>query len=110
LHSFPTRRSSDLVLLDIFAREASGHLAVVRQFVATQEAKAPFYEYPTATLQSALHTLKGSAHMAGVDSLAELVTPLERFMREMLNFQVAVDADIVELLADCANYSDRIIR
>ena len=99
----------DRVLLDIFAREASGHLAVVRQFVVAQEAKGPFYEYPTATLQSALHTLKGSAHMAGVDSLAELVTPLERFMREMLNFQVAVDADIVELLADCASYSDRII-
>ena len=99
----------DRVLLDIFAREANGHLAVVRQFVAAQEARAPFYEYPTATLQSALHTLKGSAHMAGVESLAELVTPLERFMREMLNFQVVVDADIVELLADCAGYSDRII-
>ena len=97
------------LLLEIFAKEALGHLEVVRQFVAMQRSKAPFYDHPSAKLQSALHTLKGSAHMANIESLAELVTPLERFMREMLNFQVALDPDIVDLLADGVDYSQKIV-
>ena len=99
----------DHLLLEIFAKEALGHLDNVRQFVAQQRSKAPFYDHPSPKLQGVLHTLKGSAHMANIEPLAELVTPLERFMREMLNFQVALDPDIVDLLADGVDYSQRIV-
>src|SRR5690606_2569116 len=64
----------------------------------------PFYDIPTSRLQAALHTLKGSAHMASIQDIAALVTPLERFVKELLNFQLKVDDDIVELLADCGDY------
>lgn len=104
-----TEADEDHLLLEIFSKEALGHLEVVRQFVALQRSKAPFYDHPSSKLQGALHTLKGSAHMANIESLAELVTPLERFMREMLNFQVALDPDIVDLLADGVDYSQRIV-
>ncbi|MCK9563115.1 MAG: Hpt domain-containing protein, partial [Bacteroidales bacterium] len=99
----------DRQLLEIFTREAQSHLAVVRQFIIAQRAKKPFQDHPTAQVQSALHTLKGSAHMAAIEPLAELITPLERFMRDMLNFQVAVDEDVLDLLADSVDFSERMV-
>lgn len=99
----------DRLLLETFARESAQHLEVLRQFVAAERARAPLYTSPPAMLQSALHTLKGSAHIAGIKPLAELVTQLEWLIREMLNFQVALDGDIVDLLADCADYSAHLI-
>jgi len=99
----------DRQLLEIFTREAQSHLAVGRQFIAVQRAKKTFLDPPSAQLQGALHTLKGSAHMAAIEPLAELISALERFMRDMLNFQVAVDADILDLLADTIDFSEQII-
>lgn len=99
----------DRQLLEIFTREASTHLAVVRQFIALQRGKKPFCDHPSAQVQSALHTLKGSAHMAAIEPLAELITPLERFMRDMLNFQIAVDEDILDLLADSVDFSEQMV-
>src|SRR5690606_33996717 len=94
----------DADLMDIFVPEARIHLDAVAEFVAAQRDKAPFYDIPTSRLQAALHTLKGSAHMASIQDIAALVTPLERFVKELLNFQLKVDDDIVELLADCGDY------
>lgn len=95
----------DPVLVDIFNAEARTHLDALAEFVGNQRASSPFYGVPTAKLQAALHTLKGSAHMANIKAIAELVTPLERFVKELLNFQLAVDDDSLELLADCCQYS-----
>jgi len=90
----------DPTLVEIFVQEAGVHLGVLDTFVAAQQKQAPFYEVPSTALQAALHTLKGSAHMAGIGPIANLVTPLERFVKELLNFQIKVDDDSVELLAD----------
>ncbi len=96
-------------LLQIFARESGSHLEAVHQFVAAERARAPFYTPPTAALQGALHTLKGGAHMAGIEPLAGLVTALEGLIREMLDFQLAMEGDLVDTLADCADYAARVI-
>ncbi len=98
------REEIDPALVEIFTGEARTHFDTVQEFVDAQRAKAPFYDQPTSRLQAALHTLKGSAHMASIDPIAELVTPLERLIKEMLNFQLAVDEDVVELLADVRTY------
>ena len=91
-------------LWEIFAQEAETHLAVVADFLADMERAAPLYGIPSDPLHRALHTLKGSAHMAEVTVVAELVTPLERFVKELRTYQVAIDSDIFDLMGDAASY------
>ena len=69
------------------------------------EAEAPIYEPPSESIQRALHTLKGSAHMAEVTQVAELVTPLERFVKELRSYHVNINDDILQLLRDAVSYT-----
>ncbi|WOX07155.1 hybrid sensor histidine kinase/response regulator [Microbulbifer pacificus] len=91
-------------LWEIFAQEAETHLATVAEFLAEMARAAPVYGIPSDPLHRALHTLKGSAHMAEVTQVAELMAPLERFVKELRTYQVAIDSDIFELISDAASY------
>ncbi|WP_105102772.1 Hpt domain-containing protein [Microbulbifer pacificus] len=91
-------------LWEIFAQEAETHLATVAEFLSEMERAAPVYGIPSDPLHRALHTLKGSAHMAEVTQVAELMAPLERFAKELRTYQVAIDSDIFELISDAASY------
>ncbi|SDK57528.1 Hpt domain-containing protein [Microbulbifer yueqingensis] len=91
-------------LWEIFAQETETHLATLDEFLADMRAAAPLYGVPSDPLHRALHTMKGSAHMADVTPVAELVTPLERFVKELRTYQVNIDEDIYELLEDGATY------
>lgn len=95
----------DAQLWDIFGAEAISHLQVVEEFIARMEAEAPIYESPSEAMQRALHTLKGSAHMAEVTQVAELATPLERFVKELRSYQVIINDDILQLLRDAVSYT-----
>ena len=78
----PTEATSeaDTQLLDIFRTEAQAHLETVRRFLEQAESGASL---PVSdNLLRALHTLKGSAHMAGSSPVAELASALERLARE----------------------------
>src|SRR5690606_2863959 len=66
--------NEDQVLWEIFASEAATHLAVVDDYIAEMTTAAPLYSPPTDQLQRALHTLKGSAHMAAVTPIATIMT------------------------------------
>ncbi len=96
--------SERLILWELFASEAQTHLAAVDQFIAQMEEDAPIYGALTDSLQRALHTLKGSAHMAGVSEIAQLAAPLELFVKELRIYQVPIDADILQLIKDAAEY------
>ncbi|MCE3251062.1 MAG: response regulator [Cellvibrio sp.] len=95
----------DAQLWEIFGAEALTHLQVVAEFIARMEAEAPIYEPPSEGMQRALHTLKGSAHMAEVTQVAELATPLERFVKELRSYQVNINDDILQLLRDAVGYT-----
>lgn len=70
-----------LSLIDIFIGEASLHLDTVEDFC--RYSRQEFCTNPlNDELQRALHTLKGSAYMAGVTALAELAALLERMIKE----------------------------
>lgn len=97
--------SDEQALWEVFASEALTHLAVVDEFLAEMERAAPIYTPPSDTLQRALHTLKGSAHMAAVTPIASLIAPLEGFIKELRSYQVAVDEDTLQLISDAANYT-----
>lgn len=101
----PEEEDEDQLLWDIFSSEAETHLAVVDEFLSNMAAAAPLYMPPTDGLQSALHTLKGSAHMAGVTPIALMITPLEGFFKELRSYQVKVDKGILQLLTDAAAYT-----
>ncbi|WP_370452119.1 Hpt domain-containing protein [Microbulbifer sp. GL-2] len=96
-------------LWEIFAQEAETHLVVVDNFLAEMRAAAPVYGVPSDPLHRALHTLKGSAHMAEVKVVAEMMAPLERFAKELRIYQVPIDADIFELIGDGASYVRQVL-
>lgn len=93
--------AEEQTLLAIFAAEADGHLQVINQYVS--EARQAGQALPLSeALQRALHTLKGSAFMAEVIEIAELVSPLEKLIKELRSFHVEVDEEIIEVLAQGA--------
>src|SRR5690606_20873613 len=95
----------DIQLWDIFGTEALTHLEVVQNYIRRMEEQAPLYEPPSEHMQRALHTLKGSAHMAEIVPVAELATPLEKFVKELRSYHVNINDDILQLLRDAVSYT-----
>ncbi|NQD35799.1 response regulator [Permianibacter sp. IMCC34836] len=89
----------DNTLYDIFAGEAGGHLDAIDSYLADM-ALSPFSPKVSDELIRALHTLKGSARMAQLDSIAAVISPLEKQARELQNRDANVPSDYLALLAD----------
>ena len=87
----------DPELLEIFASETANHGHVLDTYIAhCRELAGP--ADLTDELQRALHTLKGSANMAGITPVANIVTPLEYVVKELRASQLKVDPPLVALL------------
>jgi chemosensory pili system protein ChpA (sensor histidine kinase/response regulator) len=70
----------DSQLLDIFRNEVQTHLQTLSTFIDGCALELP---HPvTDDLLRALHTLKGSAYMAGLLPMAEIAAPLEKIVRD----------------------------
>ncbi|HWH86747.1 MAG TPA: Hpt domain-containing protein [Pseudomonas sp.] len=88
----------DPLLLEIFRNEAETHLASLNRFLDQAAEHVPLQA--SDDLQRALHTLKGSASMAGVLPMAELAASLDQLAREFKAHQLPLDLDEVELLLE----------
>jgi chemosensory pili system protein ChpA (sensor histidine kinase/response regulator) len=88
----------DPLLLEIFRKEAETHLSSLNRFLDQAAEHLPLQA--SDELQRALHTLKGSASMAGVLPIAELATPLDQLAREYKAHLIAFDLDEVEVLLE----------
>ncbi|MDT3312641.1 Hpt domain-containing protein [Pseudomonas sp. rhizo66] len=88
----------DPLLLEIFRKEAETHLASLNRFLDQAAEHVPLQA--SDELQRALHTLKGSASMAGVLPIAELAASLDQLAREFKAHQLPLDLDEVELLLE----------
>ena len=86
----------DPQLLEIFRNEAESHLTTLVDFLADCAQRLP--QPVTDALQRALHTLKGSAHMAGILPVAEIATPLEKMVKEFKANLIPLDMAEAELL------------
>lgn len=86
----------DPQLLEIFRNEAESHVSALVDFLADCAQRLP--QPVTDALQRALHTLKGSAHMAGILPIAEIVTPLEKMVKEFKANLIPLDMAEAELL------------
>ncbi|MCI0993983.1 Hpt domain-containing protein [Pseudomonas corrugata] len=88
----------DPLLLKIFDKEAQGHLAGLNRFLEQAAEHLPLQA--SDELQRALHTLKGSASMAGVLPIAELAGAMDQLAREYRVHLIALDLDEVECLLE----------
>ena len=89
---------SDDTLAEIFVSEARIHLQMLENFLAYAEAPI---EVPDA-VQRSLHTLKGAANMAEMQSIARLISPLESYIKEMRALRHVADVDALMLLRDAS--------
>lgn len=86
----------DPALLEVFSSEVESHLEVVQDFIT--QSQLDDYQAPiTDELQRALHTLKGSAHMARIESIGDIAAVLETFAIDLRAYHVQTSAEIVHL-------------
>ena len=95
----------DAALLEVFVNEANTHLQTVESFLQ-QSRDEDFFNPLSDQLQRALHTLKGSAHMAGIAAIADVAAPLEKLVKELRAYQVKNSPGIVNLVEE----GDQLIR
>ena len=98
----------DPMLLEIFRNEAQTHLDSLNHFLQQAAEHVPLQV--SDELQRALHTLKGSAYMAGVLPIAELARPLDHLTREYKAHRLPLDLDEVELLLEAEDLFQRGLR
>lgn len=83
-------------LLEVFSSEVESHLEAINEFIET--AQGDDYQTPISdNLQRALHTLKGSAHMAHIEPIADVAAYLEDFAKNLRAYHVGTSAEIVHL-------------
>ncbi|WP_028671178.1 Hpt domain-containing protein [Saccharospirillum impatiens] len=88
--------SSTDTLLEIFQAELASHLEYIDHYIDEAAASSLLPD----SLQRALHTIKGSAHMASVEPVAELVQPLEQLVRDMQERSKVADPGFLTVLTD----------
>lgn len=94
----------EAILLEIFVREAQSHLQTIDDFVVKAHTAAPLFKPPPLAVQRALHTLKGTAEMAGFFELSQLVSPLEEFIKELHHHHICIDEDVVYFVKDAVHF------
>ncbi|WP_417568249.1 Hpt domain-containing protein [Marinobacter sp.] len=92
----------DPVLLDIFESETESHLQALKDFLATAGDKTAVTY--TDDLSRALHTLKGSAHTAGIAPIAAVITPLERFVKESRAQNKRANREVLSLIESACEF------
>ena len=88
----------DPILLDIFKNEAQAHLETLVGFLADCAQQLP--KMISDDLQRALHTLKGSAFMAGILPIAHIASVLEKLAKEYQANLLAVEFNEALLLSE----------
>ncbi len=91
--------SMDAQLHGIFTREAEGHLGVLSAFLDSAR-RDKEKRIPDEDLVRAMHTLHGSASMAGVVALAALMEPVQRHLMELSARDALLSEEHLALLAE----------
>ncbi|NIP71703.1 MAG: response regulator [Gammaproteobacteria bacterium] len=94
----PVEHIMDPVLYEIFSKESRGHLDEIHQFLEGCDGGGACTV--TDALIRSLHTLHGSARMAGVDAIAELSGLLERYAKALANNEQAFSPEGLEALVE----------
>jgi chemosensory pili system protein ChpA (sensor histidine kinase/response regulator) len=96
----PQQQAVDDVLADIYARETTAHVAVVRAYLDREGGAAEPHFLPEE-IYRACHTLAGSSNMAEARHGIRLAQPLDQWLRKAFDSGLGLeDADLI-LLSDC---------
>ena len=87
----------DPVLYEIFRKESSGHLEAIRGFLAQAREQGGQCRI-TEPLVRAVHTLHGSARMAGASGIADLSGLLEKYIKALMARNAPAPAAVLEVL------------
>jgi len=97
----------DPVLLEIFVNEAQVHLKAVNQFIESIP-KSNRVAVSEALIR-ALHTLKGSAHMAKVDAIAKITGPIENYTRIIKANGERMEGEAIDVLIDSSQFLSSVV-
>ncbi len=96
----PIDENIDPLLLEIFVNEAESHLDIFNEFLSEWDDQQSLAS--SDDLLRAMHTLKGSANMAEVGTVAELADPLETLVKTYKLRDISLPVSLKPLLSDCA--------
>lgn len=98
----------DPVLLDIYSRETTAHLAALEKFIECCRIE-PAECVASDSLVRTLHTLHGSAAMAGVQDIAALCAVMEEYAKVLRDDKALLDGEALDALrAVCALIRDKL--
>ncbi|HKK13949.1 MAG TPA: Hpt domain-containing protein [Gammaproteobacteria bacterium] len=98
----------DPALYEIFRGETHGHTGTISEFVAECRAKDGRC-WVTQNLVRALHTLHGSARMAGATDIAALAAELEKYAKALMAEQLPIPPEGAAALEESANVVEDIV-
>ncbi|MDE2421908.1 MAG: Hpt domain-containing protein [Gammaproteobacteria bacterium] len=90
----------DPQLLEIFVSEAEGYLEDIRAFVKENLIAGKHEVLTTDVLLRALHTLRGSAGMTGIESIYQLAHVMEHECKRLMREHVAMTDAHIDALVD----------
>ena len=93
----PEVHEMDPVLREIFTREATGHLEVLCDYVASCALRTAPYAV-TEAVHRASHTLAGSANMADVVAAVVIARPLNEYLRRLHDDRAGLSGAGLELV------------
>lgn len=87
-------QAAEQELFDIFKQEAEGHVTSLEMF-ANQRQQGITQSQISDNLLRSLHTLKGVAHIANIQSLTNVIVPVESYFQELKTRELlAEEADM----------------
>jgi chemosensory pili system protein ChpA (sensor histidine kinase/response regulator) len=96
----PGQQAVDEVLADIYARETTAHVAVVRAYLDREGGTTEPHALPEE-IYRACHTLAGSSNMAEARHGIRLAQPLDQWLRKAFDSGLGLDDTDLMLLSDC---------
>ena len=98
----------DPVLRDIFRKETSGHVAVVREYIERCAQATPPHAI-TEAVYRACHTLSGIAKTAGAREGIKVAEPMEHYVRKLHESGHGLPGDGLALLQDTVRCLENIV-
>ncbi len=92
-------------LRDIYARETTAHIKVVRAYLAREAGRPEPHELPEEVYR-ACHTLSGSSKMAEARHGVRLAQPLDHWLRKAFESELGLTRADLALLGDCMTAMD----
>ena len=96
-------------LFEIFGAETRNHVNALREFVAGCRKKSKKCDMAGSGVPRALHTLHGSADMAGVMPVAEISGCLESLVNGMIEVDLRADDDLLVLMERSGNCFEAVL-